>query len=147
MRSHKISKVTVAAKFDYKTSGTVACFGDAYFRNVAEALTWTVRDMLHDDAIMRDGLAQDRGTTKGECYVRPSNAASQRNQRSVARQLRSSAILNSVPSQLPEFKPMPLFRRPAPFSHPEWVYEIKHDGFRALAYLENGSVRLVSRCG
>ena len=42
---------------------------------------------------------------------------------------------------------MPLFRRPAPFSHPEWVYEIKHDGFRALAYLESGSVRLVSRRG
>ena len=27
------------------------------------------------------------------------------------------------------------------------MYEIKNDGFRALAYLENGSVRLVSRRG
>ena len=59
----------------------------------------------------------------------------------------SRVSTSSVPFHLPEFKPMPLFRRPAPFSHPEWVYEIKHDGFRALAYIENGSVRLVSRRG
>jgi integrase len=27
---------------------------------------------------------------------------------------------------------MPLTRRKEPFSHPDWVFEIKHDGFRAL---------------
>jgi len=48
---------------------------------------------------------------------------------------------------LPVFQPLPLVRRPKPFSHPDWVYEIKHDGFRALAYLERGRVRLVSRHG
>jgi len=47
----------------------------------------------------------------------------------------------------PVFQPLPLVRRPKPFSHPDWVYEIKHDGFRALAYLERGRVRLVSRNG
>src|SRR5262249_38304540 len=29
--------------------------------------------------------------------------------------------------------------------HPDWLYEIKFDGFRALAYVENGKCRLVSR--
>lgn len=48
---------------------------------------------------------------------------------------------------LPVFQPLPLMRRPKPFSHSDWVYEIKHDGFRALAYLECGRVRLVSRNG
>ena len=31
------------------------------------------------------------------------------------------------------FQPMPLSRRPRPFNHPEWLFELKYDGFRALA--------------
>ncbi len=46
---------------------------------------------------------------------------------------------------LPTFQPLPLERRPQPFPHPQWVYEIKYDGFRALTYLERGEVRLISR--
>jgi len=32
-----------------------------------------------------------------------------------------------------------------PFNGQEWLYEIKWDGYRAIAFLESGSVRLVSR--
>ncbi|HUK26321.1 MAG TPA: non-homologous end-joining DNA ligase [Terriglobales bacterium] len=32
-----------------------------------------------------------------------------------------------------------------PFDDPEWLYEIKWDGYRAVAFLEDGKVRLVSR--
>ena len=32
-----------------------------------------------------------------------------------------------------------------PFDGPEWLFEIKWDGYRAIAFLENGKVRLVSR--
>jgi ATP-dependent DNA ligase len=32
-----------------------------------------------------------------------------------------------------------------PFDDPDWLFELKHDGFRALAYLEDGKCRLVSR--
>src|SRR5438034_2423450 len=38
-------------------------------------------------------------------------------------------------------------RRPTPFSHPDCVFEIKYDGFRALAYLDPSGVRLISRNG
>lgn len=34
---------------------------------------------------------------------------------------------------LPPFQLLPLARRPEPFSHPEWLFEIKYDGFCALA--------------
>src|SRR5947207_15906523 len=44
-------------------------------------------------------------------------------------------------------QPMRLLRRPVPFNHPDWIFEIKHDGFRALAYIESGDCRLVSRNG
>ena len=30
------------------------------------------------------------------------------------------------------FQPMPLSRRPLPFDHPEWIFELKYDGFRSL---------------
>lgn len=46
---------------------------------------------------------------------------------------------------LPVFWPAPLQRGPAPFSHPDWLFEIKWDGFRALAYIEEGQCGLMSR--
>jgi bifunctional non-homologous end joining protein LigD len=42
---------------------------------------------------------------------------------------------------------MPLARLQAPFDHADWIFEPKLDGFRALAYIERGSARLVSRKG
>jgi bifunctional non-homologous end joining protein LigD len=42
---------------------------------------------------------------------------------------------------------MPLARLDAPFDHPDWIFEPKQDGFRALAYVEIGACRLVSRNG
>ena len=40
---------------------------------------------------------------------------------------------------------MRLMQRPKPFDHQDWIFEIKYDGFRALAHIENGGCRLVSR--
>ena len=45
----------------------------------------------------------------------------------------------------PKLEPMRLARRSQPFDHPDWLYEIKFDGFRALAYVEAVKCRLVSR--
>ena len=42
---------------------------------------------------------------------------------------------------------MPLVERSEAFNHPEWIYEIKYDGFRALAYIDDGQCQLVSRKG
>jgi bifunctional non-homologous end joining protein LigD len=42
---------------------------------------------------------------------------------------------------------MPLVRRPRPFSHPDWLFEIKWDGFRASLYSGADGVRLISRNG
>jgi len=42
---------------------------------------------------------------------------------------------------------MALFKRPDIFSHPDWIFEIKHDGFRGLAYVEGEHARLLSRRG
>jgi bifunctional non-homologous end joining protein LigD len=34
---------------------------------------------------------------------------------------------------------------PEPFDHPDWLFELKYDGWRAIAYIDNGRCRLVSR--
>src|SRR5690348_11492984 len=47
----------------------------------------------------------------------------------------------------PHFAPMPLAYLHAPFDHPDWIFELKMDGFRALAYVERGNARLMSRRG
>ena len=46
---------------------------------------------------------------------------------------------------LPTFKPMELQQQKQSFDHPDWMFEIKYDGFRALAYVEDGQCQLVSR--
>jgi bifunctional non-homologous end joining protein LigD len=48
---------------------------------------------------------------------------------------------------LPRITPIHLARLPQPFDHPDWVFELKWDGFRGLAYIEAGACRLVSRNG
>src|SRR2546421_8901205 len=32
-----------------------------------------------------------------------------------------------------------------PFSNPEWIFETKWDGFRAVCFIQNGRARFVSR--
>ena len=46
---------------------------------------------------------------------------------------------------LPRIKPMRLRRVAKPFDSPDYIFELKHDGFRAVAYIEDGDCRLVSR--
>jgi bifunctional non-homologous end joining protein LigD len=45
------------------------------------------------------------------------------------------------------FATMPLARRREPFDDREWQYELKLDGFRTLAFIEQGRCRLLSRNG
>jgi bifunctional non-homologous end joining protein LigD len=40
---------------------------------------------------------------------------------------------------------MPLGQRREPFDHPDWFFELKYDGFRALACVNGGGTKLVSR--
>src|SRR5262245_4788958 len=48
---------------------------------------------------------------------------------------------------LPTISPMRLSRRPVPFDSDEYLYELKIDGFRALAHIANGKGELISRNG
>lgn len=45
------------------------------------------------------------------------------------------------------FQPMPLQKRRLPFNHADWIFELKYDGFRALAHIRSGKCQLISRNG
>jgi bifunctional non-homologous end joining protein LigD len=47
----------------------------------------------------------------------------------------------------PKISPIVPVRRRDLFESTEWVYELKHDGFRALAHLNGGRCRFISRRG
>ena len=46
---------------------------------------------------------------------------------------------------LPKIDAMELIQQSTPFDHHDWIYEVKYDGFRSLAYIKNGACTLVSR--
>ena len=46
-----------------------------------------------------------------------------------------------------QFQPMPLLKRRVPFDDPFFIFEVKWDGFRALAVIEHGRTELISRNG
>src|SRR5258708_12278779 len=50
-------------------------------------------------------------------------------------------------STLPQLRPMLAKSADAAFNDPEWIFEIKLDGYRALALVDQVSARLVSRAG
>jgi bifunctional non-homologous end joining protein LigD len=61
-----------------------------------------------------------------------------------------ACVVKGLPSAVE--KPMPTAIHPMlaatatrPFDDPNWLFEIKWDGYRAVAFIEDGSVRLVSR--
>ena len=48
---------------------------------------------------------------------------------------------------LPRVQPIAPTWRKEPFDHPDWLFDVKYDGFRALYYIEPGHNRLISRNG
>src|SRR5690349_3130762 len=46
-----------------------------------------------------------------------------------------------------QFQPMPLLKRATAFDDPDFIFELKYDGFRALAVIEHGRAQLLSRNG
>src|SRR5215469_11222915 len=48
---------------------------------------------------------------------------------------------------LPRVQPIIPTWKKEPFDNPEWLFDFKYDGFRALCYLERGRCRFISRNG
>jgi len=76
----------------------------------------------------------------------PVSVLSGRTQEEIAKSL--EAPKPSKPEKLPEISPMlAQIGKGTPPSGTDWLYEIKWDGVRAICYVQDGRVRLVSRNG
>jgi ATP-dependent DNA ligase len=50
-----------------------------------------------------------------------------------------------APKALPVIAAHPLEQRRVPFDDPDWLFELKADGFRGLLYIAHGAGRFISR--
>ncbi len=82
----------------------------------------------------------------------PSDLVKQKKAQAAARQRKSPAGSTLAALAGAQGKPMPRVIHPMlastaaqAFDSPEWLFEIKWDGYRAIAFVEEGRVRLVSR--
>jgi len=55
------------------------------------------------------------------------------------------AYSRHVTNALPKISPLVLTRRTQAFDNPDWLFELKYDGFRALLEIDGAGGRLVSR--
>lgn len=108
----------------------------------ADPKNWLL--IKHRDAFAseREVTAQDRsvisGVTVGELRQRPVPVPLP------ASRLGPSGPAEAMPARL---SPMLAELAEAPFTHPDWMYEPKLDGYRVLAFVRDGEAKLRSRRG
>ncbi len=97
-----------------------------------------------------EGTGEHRGKTGDAQQVVPSSKGATARKTSV---IPVPSVVKEVPPITgPLKRAMPTTIHPMlaesidePFDGPDWLFEIKWDGYRAIAFIENGKVRLVSR--
>src|SRR5215471_887522 len=62
-----------------------------------------------------------------------------------ARRRRAHQLKHNGTSVLPKITPLVLKRRAAAFDNPDWLFDLKYDGFRALLEVDGSGARLISR--
>jgi len=93
-----------------------------------------------------------KNRTRTEDSVAPDDNTSQEEEQTSSKSPVASAPSALSPGPAPLKRPMPATIHPMlaesidkPFDDAEWLFEIKWDGYRAIAFVESGNVRLVSR--
>ena len=125
--------------------------------------SWLADAVARADKKRKALTTENTGVTKkskkkslAEKEVTASSGASSISEESLSKRSvkKSSSSAISAVKNLPRAleRPMPTKIRPMlagsvdhPFDNPAWLFEIKWDGYRAIAFIEKGTVRLVSR--
>jgi bifunctional non-homologous end joining protein LigD len=88
----------------------------------------------------------DGAISRVKSKVDDSEKAAKKAKEKVSISKTSQSLSKKQPEPFPHnMTPMMATLVDTPFSKPGWVYEIKWDGYRAIAELENGAVKLYSR--
>ena len=106
----------------------------------------TIADMEKtSDKVWQSGRAQSIGRSKRP--VKKKVAAEPTEETGEAKDIHVSAVLKGAPkSRFPAgIKPMLATLVDEPFDDPNWLYEVKWDGYRALGFINKGEANLLSR--
>ncbi|GLI38356.1 non-homologous end-joining DNA ligase [Geobacter hydrogenophilus] len=99
--------------------------------------------------ILGDNRSVFSGKTLEEVFESAPGKASGQKKRERIRlreALESPELKEAPPAPMPRgVRPMLATPAEAPFDHPDWVFEVKWDGYRAVAELRDGDVSLYSR--
>ena len=98
-------------------------------------------DWLAGTVAKLDKKKLKKQTTEGTEEHRETRLKSNSSVPSVVKDLQG-AVKHPMPSSI---RPMLANITEKPFDDPNWLFEIKWDGYRAVSFIENGIVRLVSR--
>ena len=125
--------------------------GSAEWKSSRPASRGRVKAAWPADAIARAD-SKRKAVTAGDAGKKPpaSKNATSKSRRKKSSVTSVSSVVNALPGA--EQRPMPTVIKPMladstakAFDDPNWLFEIKWDGYRAVAFIEDGSVRLVSR--
>jgi bifunctional non-homologous end joining protein LigD len=119
---------------------------------LADALARVEKKKKTQTAAAREEPGGKRKINK-QAAVQNASTPPEKNRRSKFTKNSASSVSSAVESgSEPVKRPMPTIIHPMlaesidkPFDGPEWLFEIKWDGYRAIAFIENGQTRLVSR--
>jgi bifunctional non-homologous end joining protein LigD len=99
------------------------------------------------EAPTRERVLRDFAASFGELAERLSAEAQRRTRVGAAELFGFCRRRYAQRVMVPLCRPMRLLRIPDPFDHPEFIFEPKLDGFRALAHIRGHRCELVSRNG
>ncbi len=111
-----------------------------------KATTETQRHRVKESKTSKASSTEGTKVAKGK--AKSKSKASKESEDAADHQVTRSpdALKGAVRGDMPRvIHPMLATLTDRPFSSDEWLYEIKWDGYRAVAFIEDGEVRLVSR--
>ncbi|MFZ5449932.1 MAG: non-homologous end-joining DNA ligase [Thermodesulfobacteriota bacterium] len=125
----------------------------ALIRTAKDEKSWLLLKKKDGYATKGDILRENRSVVSHKTLEEISAAnQKQSSRRKKINQIRLGEVLESEDLQNAPVKPMPHGIKPmlatlveAPFDRPEWLFEVKWDGYRALAEIQDGQVFLYTR--
>jgi bifunctional non-homologous end joining protein LigD len=115
--------------------------------------SWLLLKKKDSYATKEDVLKDNRSVLSGKTLEMMAAANPQKSSRQKKiDQIRQGEALESEDLQEAPLKPMPHDIKPMlatlvrePFDHPDWIFEVKWDGYRAIAEIQDGKVSLYTR--
>jgi bifunctional non-homologous end joining protein LigD len=115
--------------------------------------SWLLLKKKDSYATKEDVLKDNRSVLSGKTLEEMAAANPQKSSRQKKiDQIRQGEALESEDLQEAPLKPMPHDINPMlatlvrePFDHPDWIFEVKWDGYRAIAEIQDGKVSLYTR--